>query len=81
LFTGIFVRDMSDLFVLLQPEADEGVGGDRTNEGVKEGKDGKRLETSARGTSTAETASDDTNADVNMSTETLTTDAAAAPEV
>jgi hypothetical protein len=44
---GIFVGDPSDLFVLLQPEADEGVGGDRTGEGVKAGRDDMRTETSA----------------------------------
>jgi hypothetical protein len=81
LFTGVFVRDPSDSFVLLQPEADKGVGGDRTDEGVKAGGDGMRTETSARGTSTAETAGDDTEADINVSTETFATDAAAAPEV
>jgi hypothetical protein len=30
----------SNLFVLVQPEADEGVGGDRNNEGVEVGRDG-----------------------------------------
>jgi hypothetical protein len=78
---GIFVRDPSDLVVLLQPEADEGVGGDRTSEGVKAGRDGMQTETSARGTSMAETAGDDTKADIDVSVETLTTDAVAAPKV
>jgi hypothetical protein len=78
---GVFVRDPSDLFVLLQPEADKGVGHDRTGEGVKMGRDSMRIETSAWGTSAAETAGDDTEADVNVSAETLATDAVAAPEV
>jgi hypothetical protein len=78
---GVFVRGPSDLFVLLQPEADEGIGGDRIDEGVKAGGDGMRIETSARGISTAKTAGDDTEADVNVSAETLATDAAAAPKV
>jgi hypothetical protein len=43
----IFIHGPSDLFVLLQPEADEGVGGDRTSEGVKASGDGMRTETSA----------------------------------
>jgi hypothetical protein len=47
MFTGVFVCDLPDLFVLLQPEADEGVGGDRTSEGVKAGGDGMQTETSA----------------------------------
>jgi hypothetical protein len=81
LFTDVFVCDPSDLFVLLQPETDEGAGGDRTGEGIKAGKDGMRTETSARGTSAAETAGDDTEADVNMYVKTLAIDAVAAPEV
>jgi hypothetical protein len=40
LFTGDFVRGPSNLFVLVQPEADEGIGGDRTSEGVEAGGDG-----------------------------------------
>jgi hypothetical protein len=78
---GIFVHDLSDLFVLLYPEADEGVGGDRTCEGVKAGRDGMQTETSARGTFVAETAGDNTEAGVNVCVETLATDAAAALEV
>jgi hypothetical protein len=81
LFTRVFVCDPSDLFVLLRPEADEGIGGDRIGEGVKAGGDGMRTETSTRGTSMAETAGDATVADVNGSVETLATDAPAAPEV
>jgi hypothetical protein len=69
------------LFVLLQPEADEGVGSDRTREGVKAGGDGTRTETSARGTSAIKTAGDDTETDVNVSAKALTTDATTAPEV
>jgi hypothetical protein len=81
LFTGVFVRDPYDLFLLPLPEADEGVGGDRTGEDVKAGRGGMRTETSAWGISVAETTSDNTEADVNMSAETLMTDAAASPEV
>jgi hypothetical protein len=81
LFTNVFVHDPPDLFVLLQPEAKEGVGGDRTGEGINAGGDTMRIETSARRTSTAESAGDDTEVDVNMSAETLTTDVAATPEV
>jgi hypothetical protein len=40
-----------------------------------------QTETSARGTSVAETAGDDTKADVDVFAETLATDAAAAPKV
>jgi hypothetical protein len=39
------------------------------------------IETSARGTSAIETTVDDTEACINVSAETLVTDAAAAPEV
>jgi hypothetical protein len=39
------------------------------------------IETSARGTSATETAVDDTEACINVSGETLVTDATAAPEV
>jgi hypothetical protein len=81
LFTGVFVRDPHDLFVLLQPKADEGIGGDRTSEGIKAGRDGTRTETSARGTFAAKTVGDDIEVDVNMSAEALRTDAATAPEV
>jgi hypothetical protein len=81
LFTSIFVRDPSNLIVLLQPEADEGVGGNRTGEGVKAGGDGMWIETSTRGTSMAETAGDNTEEDVNVPAETLATNAATAPEV
>jgi hypothetical protein len=35
-----------DLFVLVQPKADEGIGGDRTDGGVEAGRDGTRAETS-----------------------------------
>jgi hypothetical protein len=69
------------LFVLLQPEANKGVGGDRTGEGIKAGVDSMRTETSARGTSVAETVGDETGVDINVSSETLATDAAAALEV
>jgi hypothetical protein len=54
----------------VQPEADLGIGGDRTDEGIEAGRDGARVETSVRGASAAEMARDDTEAD-----------AAAAPEV
>jgi hypothetical protein len=40
------MRGPSDLFVLVQPEADEGVGGGHTDEGVKAGGDDARSETS-----------------------------------
>jgi hypothetical protein len=69
------------LFVLLQPKADEGIGGDRTDEGVKAGGDGVRIETYVWGASAAETAGDDTEADVNMFAEALATDAATVPVV
>jgi hypothetical protein len=75
------VRNLSDLFVLLQPKVDEGVGGDRTGEGIKTGIDSMWTETSMRGTSTAETAGDDTEANVNVSVEALTAYAATVPEV
>jgi hypothetical protein len=54
----------------VQPEADEGVGGDHMDESVEAGRDGAREETSVRGASAAETAGDD-----------MELDAAAAPEV
>jgi hypothetical protein len=69
------------LLILVQPEADEGVEGECTNEGVEAGGDDVRVETSVRGASMAETAGDDTEAEANVSTEALVTDAAAAPEV
>jgi hypothetical protein len=69
------------LLVLVQPGADEGIRGDRANEGVEERGDGARVETSTRGASTAEIASDDTKVEANVSAEALVTDAAAAPEV
>jgi hypothetical protein len=78
---GIFLRDPTNLFVLLQPEANEGVGGDCTGEGIKAGGDGMLTETSTRGTSVAETIGDETEVDINVSSETLATDAAVAPEV
>jgi hypothetical protein len=75
------MRGLSDLFVLVQPEDDEGVGGGRTDEGVEAGRDGARSETSTRGASAAKTAGDDTEADANISAEALATDAAAALKV
>jgi hypothetical protein len=75
------MRRTFDLFVLVQPEADEGVGGDRTDEGVEAGRDGARAETSTWGASTAKTAGDDMEVDTNVFVEALTTDAAATPEV
>jgi hypothetical protein len=69
------------LFVLDQPRADEGIGGDHVNEGVDAGGDGTRVETSARGASAAETVGADTEAEANVSMDALMTNAAAAPEV
>jgi hypothetical protein len=69
------------LLILVQPEADEGVEGEHTNEGVEVGGDDVRVETFVRGASMAETAGDDTEAEANVSTEALVTDATAAPEV
>jgi hypothetical protein len=65
----------------VQPVVDEDVRGDRAIEGVEAGGDGMRAETYARGACTAETPGDDTEAEANVSTEALTTDAAAATEV
>jgi hypothetical protein len=45
------------------------------------GVDVTQAETSTRGASMAETAGDDTEAEVNISAEALATDAAVAPEV
>jgi hypothetical protein len=69
------------LFVVVQPETDEGVGGDRTDEGVEVGGDGIWVETSARGAFAAETTGEDPEADMNISTKALSTDVAVAPEV
>jgi hypothetical protein len=69
------------LLILVQPEADEGVEGEHTNEGVEAGGDDMRVETFVRGASMAETAGDDTEAEANVSMEALVTDATAAPEV
>jgi hypothetical protein len=65
----------------VQHRADEGVEGERTNEGVQGGGNGMRVETSAQGASVTETIGDDTEAVANVSAEALVTDAAAAPEV
>jgi hypothetical protein len=81
LFIGDFLLAPSNLFVLVQPEAGEGVGGDRNDEGVEAGRDGARAKTSARGASVAETAGDDIETDANISAEALATDVAAALEV
>jgi hypothetical protein len=51
------------LFVLLQPEADEVIGGDRPDDGIEAGRDGAWAETSAWGASAAETVGDDREAD------------------
>jgi hypothetical protein len=69
------------LLVIVQLIADEGIEGDRANEGVEAGGDGARAETSARGASTAETTGDDTEVEANVATKAFVTDAAAAPEV
>jgi hypothetical protein len=69
------------LLVLVQPGADEGIGGDHTNEGIEAGEDGVRAETFARGASMAEIVGDDTKAEGNVSMEALTTDVAVVPEV
>jgi hypothetical protein len=69
------------LFVVVQPETDEGVGGDRTDEGVEVGGDGIWVETSARAAFAAETTGEDPEADTNISTKALSTDVAVAPEV
>jgi hypothetical protein len=69
------------LFVLVQPGADEGIGGERTNEGDEAGGDDARVETFARWASAAETAGDETEVEANVSTEALVTDATASPEV
>jgi hypothetical protein len=71
----------SNLFVLVQLEADEGIGGDRTDEGIEAGGDGARTETSTWGSSMAEIAGDDIEMDANVSVEALAIDAAIAPEV
>jgi hypothetical protein len=81
LFVGDFMCALSNLFVLVQPEADEGIGGDHVNEVIEAGGDDVRVEASARGAAVAETASDDTEAEANVSMEALVTDVAAAPEV
>jgi hypothetical protein len=69
------------LFFFDQAKGLEDVEGANVNEGVEIGGDGTRVEISARGASPAETASDDAEAEANVSTEALTTDAVAAPEV
>jgi hypothetical protein len=68
------------LFVL-QPKANKEVGCDRTGKGIKAGGDIMRIETSAQGTSTAETVGDETKVDINVFAETLMTDATVASEV
>jgi hypothetical protein len=80
LFTGVFICDPSDLFVL-QPKANKEVGCDHTDKGIKAGGDSMRIETSAQGTSTTKTVGDETKADINVFAETLMTDAAVASEV
>jgi hypothetical protein len=68
IFVGKFIC-VGWISVLVLPDADEGVGGDRADEGVEAGGDGARAKTSVRGASAAETARDNTDVD-----------AAAAPE-
>jgi hypothetical protein len=69
------------LFVVVQPEADKGVRGDRTDKGVEAGGDSAQAKTSAQGAFVAEMAGEDTEADTNISAVALAIDAAAAPEV
>jgi hypothetical protein len=69
------------LFIVVQPETDEGVGGDRTDEGVEVGEEGVQAKTSTREASAAEMTGEDLEAYANVSAEALATDVAAATEV
>jgi hypothetical protein len=69
------------LSVLMQPGADEGIRGERTNEGDELGGDSAWAETTARRASTAKTAGDEIEVEANVSAEALAIDAATAPEV
>jgi hypothetical protein len=69
------------LFVLDQPKGDGAVEGDNIDEGVEDGRDGMQAETSVHGATATEMAGHNTEAEANILTEALATDAATALEV
>jgi hypothetical protein len=69
------------LFVLDQPEGEEGIEDDNVNEGIEAGGDDTQMETAAWGASAAEEGEDNTEVEANASAEAPTTDVAAASEV